>query len=66
MNSEGPEMKWFQRTLLLVLGTVLIFSNAMAGGSKSYIVMRQDLREIKNDFNNSSDRVRLLFIISPT
>lgn len=66
MTWETRKMKRFYDTLLLILGAILIFSNAMAGGPKKYIVMRQDLSEIKNDFNESADKVRLLFIISPT
>lgn len=59
-------MKVYFDTLLMILGTVLTLSNVMADESKKYVVMQSNLAEIKSDFNKSVDRVRLLFIISPT
>lgn len=32
----------------------------------SYIVMNDDLAELKADFNAASDKVRLFFIVGPT
>ena len=33
---------------------------------RSYIVMHEDLAELKADFNAASDKVRLFFIVGPT
>lgn len=65
-NYEESKMKRFHSTVLLVLGTVFTLSNVMANESKKFIVMQRELTEIKSDFNESVDEVRLLFIISPT
>jgi len=59
-------MKVYFDTLLIILGTVLTLSNVMGDESKKYVVMQSNLAEIKSDFNKDVDRVRLLFIISPT
>ncbi len=32
----------------------------------SYVVMHDDLAELKADFNAASDKVRLFFIVGPT
>lgn len=66
MMPVSLKLKLYQYMLLLVFGGILIFQNAMADSSKKYIVMQQYLKELKKDFNESSDEVRLLFIISPT
>lgn len=34
--------------------------------ANSYVVMADDLAQLKADFNDSADQVRLVFIVGPT
>ena len=48
-------------------GTSLAREEAAAEAvSTEYVVMGEDLAELKSDFNAAVDQVRLLFIVGPT
>ena len=46
------------------VGATTVQGDRNADGS--YIVMNDDLAELKADFNAASDKVRLFFIVGPT
>ena len=52
---------WFAASLLITSAT------ATASESTSpYVLMQNDLAELKADFNAAVDKVRLVFIVGPT
>ncbi len=51
----------------LCLFVSAVVSSAIAGESTMpYVLMDEDLTELKSDFNDAADRVRLVFIVGPT
>ena len=51
----------------LCLFTCAIASSALAEQPElPYVLMDEDLSELKSDFNHAVDQVRLLFIVGPT
>ena len=52
--------------LLLMFNVALNTPLVIADDVKSYIVMQNDLKDIKADFNEAVDQVRLVFIVGPT
>ena len=59
-------MRQLRIIYLLIIYVSVGASCAVADDVKPYTVMRDDLAELKTDFNQAADQVRLLFIISPT
>ncbi len=67
-------MKPMRLLLILIGGALVACSPNDAGDSAldsqladpSYVVMGEDLRQLKDDFNANAGRVRLLFISGPT
>ncbi len=55
------KVKYALATLLTCLSI-----NVHAAESPPYILMQDDLAELKADFNDAVDRVRLMFIVGPT
>jgi hypothetical protein len=55
-------MRWLTALMLLAL------SAAVDADEKAppYVVMTADLAELKKDFNEAAERVRLVFIVGPT
>lgn len=51
----------------LCLFVCAVTSSALAGEpTLPYVLMDEDLAELKSDFNDAVDQVRLVFIVGPT
>ena len=59
-------MKHRIMTYIFLLSVVSITPYVMADDPDSLIVMQDGLNEIKADFNEAVDQVRLVFIVGPT
>ena len=59
-------MKRYKITLLIMFSVMLNMPITYADEKQGYIVMEDDLNAIKSDFNEASDKVRLVFISGPT
>lgn len=53
------------RTLTMLFLLSLSFAS-FAGQARPYVLMQEDLAELKRDFNDAADQVRLVFIVGPT
>jgi hypothetical protein len=60
------DMKLYIPVFLLIIISLDYSAVVLAENTHSYTVMQQDLTEIKSDFNDAVDQVRLLFIVGPT
>ena len=63
------------RSASCILGTTLLIAGcsdattqetASSATASEYVVMGEDLADLKADFNAAVDQVRLLFIVGPT
>ena len=55
----------FKNPLWLCLFICVLCYSAFAE-DQPYVLMHEDLAELKADFNNAADQVRLVFIVGPT
>lgn len=55
-------MRWLAAMILVALPAVVHAGEEVP----AYVVMQADLAELKKDFNEAADRVRLVFIVGPT
>ncbi len=50
-------------------GAMLLFFSLLASSDeppRPYVLMENDLAQLKTDFNEAVDQVRLIFIVGPT
>jgi hypothetical protein len=71
--SDRPDTSEIAMTVKVWISVVLlcawlsvVSADSWAAEPRPYILMQEDLAELKLDFNQAVDQVRLVFIVGPT